>query len=152
MFWFKTKYAKPNAKLAGGTMYKISLLLLRRNRLVWHASQIRDINYLMRSRRILDRNEIKKNSRSGENTLIKIFKSALFFQKLHFWDYKHNVTRVSDWENLNLASWRTVTNTRVMRNVLSAAVELGMSSHELKKSRILSRKETRDRLRVFFFN
>ena len=35
---------------------------------VWHASQIRGINYLMRSRRILDWNEIKKNSRSGENT------------------------------------------------------------------------------------
>ena len=63
-----------------------------------------------------------------------IFKSALFFQKLHFWDYKHNATRVSDWENLNLASWRTVTNTRVMRNVLSAAVELGMSLHEFKKN------------------
>ena len=62
----------------------------------WHALQIRGINYLMRSRRILDRNEIKKNSRSGENTLIKIFKSALFYQELHFWDYKHNVTRVSD--------------------------------------------------------
>ena len=95
-----------------------------------HAPQIRGINYLMRSRRILDRNEIKKNSWSGENTLIKISKSVLFFQKLHFWDYKHNATCVSDWENLNLASWRTVTNTRVMRNVLSAAVELDKSSHE----------------------
>ena len=60
-------------------------------------------------------NEIKKNSWSGEHTWIKIFKSALFYQKLHFWDYKHNVTRVSDSKNLGLALGRTVANTRMVR-------------------------------------
>ena len=79
----------------------------------------------MRSRRILDREKTHE---------LKYLRAHFVCQKLHFWDYKHNVTRVSDWENVSLASWRTVTNTRVMRNVHSAAVELGKSSHELKKT------------------
>ena len=44
----------------------------------------------------------------------------------------NNVTSISDWENLNLAEWRTVADTSVS-NVHSAAVERGESSQELKE-------------------
>ena len=96
----------------------------------------------MRLRRILDREKTHE---------FQILKSMLFSQNSPLWEYKHNVTRVSNWENLLLASRRTVANTRVVCQVHSGEVELGESSPELKKNgRNLLHKETRDRIRPFF--
>ena len=74
----------------------------------------------MRSRRILDREKTHE---------LKKYSSACYFlNNTSSRDYKHNVTRVSDSENLVLASGRTVAPTRVVRKVHCEGVKLGESS------------------------
>jgi len=73
----------------------------------------------MRSRRILDREKTHE---------LKKYSSACYFlNNTSSRDYKHNVTRVSDSENLVLASGRTVAPTRVVGKVHSGEVKFGFA-------------------------
>ena len=60
---------------------------------------------------------------------LKYLSACYFLSNTSSRDYKHNVTRLSDSENLVVVLGRTVAPTRVVRKVHSGEVKLGFARH-----------------------